>query len=158
MSLSILLVFNECLIIKYKKISCTIFSETKKGDNSPETVLALLQTMSAESEESSDQCVTKLTSKESTIEEFLEGSDGFLAKRKQMHLRKLKSEKMIELIQQQKSAARGSVGGGGIGGGGGTPYPNFYGQPAGGVPYPTGPYQMPMPGMPAMPGMMYRHF
>lgn len=121
-------------------------------------MLALLQTKAADSEESSDKLVTSLNNKEKTIEEFL---DEFLSARKEMHLRKLKVDKMIELIQQQKNAARNSGYGGGGGGGGmasgSTPYPasNFYGSP-GGVPYPTGPYSMPMPGMPPMPGLMYR--
>lgn len=88
--------------------------------------------------------------KETAIEDFLKE---FLEQRKSMHLRKLKADKMVELIQQQKNAAR--TGAGGIGGGS-HGYPNnFYGNPGGGVPYPTGPYAMPMPGMP---GMMYRHF
>lgn len=120
-------------------------------------MLALLQTKAAECEESSDKLVTNLTSKEKTVEEFL---DEFLTARKAMHLRRLKADKMLELIQQQKNAARNSGSAGGHGGMGPAPYPNssFYGAPASGVPYPTGPYQMPMPGMPAMPGMMYRHF
>lgn len=130
------------------------FAESRSADNTPETVLALLQIKADESEKSSEQLVTALTSKEKTVEEFLEE---FLTTRKEMHLRKLKADKMIELIQQQKNAARNSGGAHGP-----TPYPsvpgNFYGAPGGGVPYPTGPYQMPMPGMPSMPGMMYRHF
>lgn len=88
--------------------------------------------------------------KETAIEDFLKE---FLEQRKSMHLRKLKADKMVELIQLQKNAAR--TGGSGLGGGS-VGYPNnFYGTPGGGVPYPTGPYAMPMPGMP---GMMYRHF
>lgn len=138
----------------HQHISDFTFAESKTGDNTPETVLALLQTGAAESEESSDKSVAKLLAKESTIDEFL---DEYVSTRKTMHLRKLKSEKMVELIQQQKNAARASGGPGGP-----APYPsNFYNSP-GGVPYPTGPYSMPlpsgMPGMPNMPGMMYRHF
>lgn len=80
-----------------------------------------------------------------------------------MHLRKLKAEKMIELMREENRGR--SAGGGGIGGGGfpgygnnghGQPYPpsNFYpsGPTGHGVPYPTGPLQMPMP------NMMFRHF
>lgn len=123
-----------------------INTESKSGDNTPETILALLQTSAAESEEQSDKIAANLMSKEIAFEDFLKE---FLDQRKEMHLRKLKADKMVELIQQQKNAARA----GGIGGG--SVYPNnFYGTP-GGVPYPTGPYAMPMPGMP---GMMYRHF
>lgn len=117
--------------------------------------MALLQTKAAECEETSDQSLSKLTSKETTVEEFL---DTFLDTRKEMHLRKLKVDKMVELIQQQKNAIRGGIGG--IGGTRPAPYPsNFYGTPGGAVPYPTGPYQMPMPGVPGLPGItgaMYR--
>lgn len=129
--------------------------KSKKGDTTPETVLALLQTKAAECEETSDRFVSKLTNKESTVEEFL---DTFLDSRKEMHLRKLKVDKMVELIQQQKNASRGGIGGGIPARP--APYPsNFYGTPGGNVPYPTGPYQMPMPGVPGLPGItgaMYR--
>lgn len=134
--------------------SILLISESKKGDTSPETALALLQTKVAECEEASEKLVSKLTGKESTIEEFL---DAFLDNHKEVHLRKLKVDKMVELIQQQKTAARG----GGSGGNRPAPYPsNFYGTPGGGpTPYPTGPYHMPMPGVPGLPGItgnMYR--
>lgn len=134
---------NSCIILTFVSSA-----ESKTSDNTPETVLALLQASAAESEESSDKLVTSLTNKEKTVEEFV---DEFLAARKTMHLRKLKADKMVELLQQQKNGNSG----GGHGPMGSTPYPSsFYGTP-GSVPYPTGPYQMPMPGMP---GMMYRHF
>lgn len=137
-------------------------SESKKTDNTPDTALALLQTKAAESEESSEKAATKFQEKEITIEEFLEQ---FQSTRKEMHLRKLKIEKMIELMRQQPSINRN-----------GAPYPNPnqipsglpYSRPAPGYPpsnfypppmsgpapqYPPGPYGMPMPNQ-----MFQRHF
>lgn len=116
--------------------------------------MALLQAAASESETKSEDIVTKLQDREMTIEEFLEQ---FMTSRREMHLRKLKSEKMVELIRQQQANSRngppaspftrpGSV------------YPpgNIYPPhpPAGGgVPYPTqGSYGMPMP------NQMFRHF
>ncbi|XP_067622743.1 vacuolar protein sorting-associated protein 37B [Eurosta solidaginis] len=120
----------------------------KSGNVSQETALALIQTAAAESEEASDALIKQFTeSNEIGVEAFL---DDFLAARKTMHLRKLKAEKMQELMRIQTQAAqRGSSGG--------MPaYANilhnsgFYPTPAGasgmggGVPYPLAP-MMPMP-------------
>lgn len=124
-----------------------------------------MQTKASESEENSEKAATKLQEKEITIEEFLEQ---FQSTRKEMHLRKLKIEKMIELMRQQPTNNRN-----------GAPYPNPnsipsglpYSRPAPGYPlpsqfypspmsgaaqqYPPGPYGMPMP----MPNQMFhRHF
>lgn len=138
-------------------------SESKKSDNTPETALALLQTKAAESEENSEKASTKFQEKEITIDEFL---DKFQSTRKEMHLRKLKIEKMIELMRQQPMNNRN-----------GAPYPNpnsipsglpysrsapgyppashFYPTPMSGPApqYPPGPYGMPMPNQ-----MFQRHF
>lgn len=138
------------LTIRFAQFS---FVENRKGDNTPDTALALLQAAAAENEETSDKLVTKLNEKELAIDEF---EEQFIAARKTMHLRKLKAEKMIELLREENSNSRGGNGGGGGGYPGGQPYPpsNFY--PSGhGVPYPTGPLAMPMPNMP---NMMFRHF
>lgn len=121
-------------------------TETKKGDRTPETALALLQTAATESETKSDDIVTKFQDREMTVDEFL---DQFMTARKEMHMRKLKSEKMLELIRQQQANNNrniqpnmpsyprpGSI------------YPpptNMYPSPSSGVPYPSGPYGMPMP-------------
>lgn len=138
--------------------------ESKKSDNTPDTALALLQTKAAESEENSEKASTKFQEKEIAIEEFLEQ---FQSTRKEMHLRKLKIEKMIELMRQQPTNNRN-----------GTPYPNpnsipsglpysrpgapgypppshFYPSPMSGPAhqYPPGPYGMLMPNQ-----MFQRHF
>lgn len=134
--------------------------ESKKSDNTPDTALALLETKAAESEENSEKAATKFQEKEIAIEEFLEQ---FQSTRKEMHLRKLKIEKMIELMRQQPTNNRN-----------GAPYPSpnplpysrpgvagypppshFYPPPMGGPAqqYPPGPYGMPMPNQ-----MFQRHF
>lgn len=101
-----------------------------------DTALALLQTAAAESEEASEQIVKQFLDKELQIDGFLEQ---FMASRKIMHSRKLKAEKMTELIRK---------------GGANSGY-NFnrsfypYQPTIGGsnVPYPTGMnMNMPMPG------------
>ncbi|XP_013097976.1 vacuolar protein sorting-associated protein 37C [Stomoxys calcitrans] len=120
----------------------------KSGGVSQETALALLQTAAAESEEKSEEIVKKFTDNEITVEAFL---DEFLSARTSMHLRKLKAEKMQDLMKRQAQ-------------GGGPPFPrNMGGGPAysnipssgfypaprlpygGGVPYPVGGAMMPMP-------------
>lgn len=74
--------------------------------------------------------------KEQEVEEFL---SEFLSKRKTAHLRRIKAEKIGDIISQQNNSHS-------------TPYPS---QPAGGAgyganqwpsPYPTQPLNMPLPG------------
>uniref|UniRef100_A0A1L8EE08 Putative vacuolar protein n=1 Tax=Haematobia irritans TaxID=7368 RepID=A0A1L8EE08_HAEIR len=113
----------------------------KSGGVSQETALALLQTAAAESEEKSEEIVKKFTDNEIAVEAFLEE---FLNARMSMHLRKLKAEKMQDLMKRQAQ------------GGGGTrnvaysniPSSSFFpSRPpyGGGVPYPVGGAMMPMP-------------
>lgn len=126
---------------------CLPFSESKKGDTSPETALALLQAAAAESEEKSEEIARKLQEKEIQIEDFI---DQFSVARKEMHIRKLKAEKMVELMRQRSQqptippfSRPGS----------GYPGSNFYPPPPGSVPYPGA-----FPAMPMPPNPMYRHF
>lgn len=118
--------------------------------------MALLQTAAAESEEKSDQIVTKFQEKEITIDEF---SEQFMAARKEMHLRKLKSEKMNELIRTQSNNRNGPQSNLPYNNRPGTAFPlptNFYPQAPGtgnSAPYPP----MAYPSMP-MPNQMFRHF
>lgn len=105
-----------------------------------------MQAAAAESEEKSDKILTQLQEKEITIEDFVEQ---FMPERKLMHLRKLKAEKMSDLMKQPAVPPRPTSNIGPPQGGGGMPYPpsNFYpgmiAPPP--VPYPTGPLAMPMP-------------
>lgn len=109
-----------------------------------DTALALLQTAAAESEEASEQIVKQFLEKELPVDGFLEQ---FMVSRKTMHLRKLKADKMNELIRKGVTTSAPPPTSG---------YNNFnrsfypY-QPApvsgGSVPYPIGMnMNMPMPG------------
>lgn len=104
-----------------------------------DTALALLQTAAAESEEESDKIVKQLLDKELQIDGFLEQ---FMASRKIMHLRKLKAEKMSELIRK---GGTNSISGYSNFNRGFYPYPPSSGS-GGNVPYPIGMMNMPMPG------------
>lgn len=116
-----------------------------------DTALALLQTAAAQSEEESDSIVKQLMDKELQIDAFL---DKFMSSRKNMHLRKLKAEKMIELVRKSKQNVSG------VGGAGQSPYTGFYPSSvpyptSGNTPYPTSgstPYPMAPMYMPMAPG------
>ncbi|RZB39986.1 Mod r and/or APG6 domain containing protein [Asbolus verrucosus] len=116
--------------------------KNKTGDLSLETSLALLQTAASEMEEESDKLVKSFLENEVDIENFL---DEFLAKRKKVHLRLIKAEKLSKILSRDPSL--GNI-------------PNyinappvnintnyFPGVPNPSVPYPTGPIGMPMPGI-----------
>jgi ESCRT-I complex subunit VPS37 len=63
-----------------------------------DTTLALMQTMSAEAEEESEKIAETFLSSEISLEVFLAE---FLEKRKLSHLRRIKTEKMMEYIRSQ---------------------------------------------------------
>lgn len=103
-------------------------------------MLNILKASAAESEEKSDKFVEDFLDKRLTLDEFL---DTFKSERIEMHLRKLKAEKMQDLLRQGQGGASN-----------GFRYPpqqppmsNFYGSPNS-MPYPSGPGgypSMPMP-------------
>ncbi|KAJ4426621.1 vacuolar protein sorting-associated protein 37B [Periplaneta americana] len=118
------------------------------GDLTLETTLALLQTAAAESEEESDAIAEKFLDGELDLESFLEQ---FTARRKKMHLRRVKADKMAEILTRQRNmphqnsipAAQGfthhtapSQ----------LPLPPVVGQTPYSVPYPIAGMYMPMPG------------
>ncbi|PSN44412.1 hypothetical protein C0J52_05740 [Blattella germanica] len=116
------------------------------GDMSLETSLALLQTAAAESEEESDTLAEKFLDGDLDLDSFLEQ---FTTRRKLMHLRKVKADKMTEILTKQQHSQ---------------PHTNSSPAPiqtytphsiasfnpmtpvAGSVPYPVGGIRMPMPG------------
>nr|CAI5837935.1 unnamed protein product [Callosobruchus analis] len=122
----------------------------KGGDMSLETALALLQTAASEMEVESDKTAQKFLDSDTDLDDFLEQ---FLVKRKLMHTRLVKAEKLSKLLQRDPSLSN---------------IPNYINSPPlnintnyipgvppvsppsvhQGVPYPTGPFNMPMP--PAM--------
>ncbi|GFG35660.1 hypothetical protein Cfor_11448 [Coptotermes formosanus] len=79
-------------------------SELKQhtGDMTLETTLALLQTAAAESEEESEAIAEKFLDGNLDIDNFLEQ---FTARRKVMHLRRVKADKMTEILTRQRNAS-----------------------------------------------------
>ncbi|XP_050302229.1 vacuolar protein sorting-associated protein 37B [Anthonomus grandis grandis] len=119
----------------------------KGGDMSIETALALLRTAASEMEEDSDNCAKKFLDGEAELESFL---DEFQIKRKLMHMRLVKADKLSKILQRGDPSLGQSV-------------PNYINAPPmalnrdyfpgvpvsppmGGVPYPVGPINMPLPG------------
>ncbi|KYN50488.1 Vacuolar protein sorting-associated protein 37B, partial [Trachymyrmex cornetzi] len=114
----------------------------KSGTMTVDTALDLLQAAAAEIEEESEGIAQKFLAGDIEVDEFL---DQFLSRRKLMHLRKVKVDKLREIIRKGHSNS--------------TPgYPtiasNFPGL-APSIPYPTGPVAMPMP-LPGLP--VYRPY
>ncbi|EZA54027.1 hypothetical protein DMN91_000268 [Ooceraea biroi] len=108
-------------------------TRNKSGTMTVDTALDLLQAAAAEIEEESEAIAEKFLSGDIEVDEFL---DQFLSRRKLMHLRKVKVDKLRDLIRKGHSTSN-------------TPgYPlttsNFPGI-APSVPYPTGSVAMPMP-------------
>lgn len=125
---------------------CNIVGE-KSGDMSLETTLALLQTAASEMEEESDSLSSKFLDGENELDEFLEQ---FLSRRKIMHLRLVKAEKMAKILSRNPNA--------GVPNYSNAPpvsinshyFPgiNPVSPPLPSIPYPVGPIAMPMPGNP----------
>lgn len=118
-----------------------------------ETALALLQTAASEIEEESDKIAKKFLENETELDDFL---DEFLLKRKLMHMRLVKAEKLSKILQRDPTlnnipnyinAPPVNINTNyfpGISGnipGNSPPYP--LGPST--VPYPSGPIGMPMP-------------
>lgn len=72
---------------------------SKASTSNADTVMALLQTAAAESEEESETLVKQFLDGELSADAFLEQ---FMGVRKLMHTRKLKAEKMVDLIIKAK--------------------------------------------------------
>uniref|UniRef100_A0A182Q999 VPS37 C-terminal domain-containing protein n=1 Tax=Anopheles farauti TaxID=69004 RepID=A0A182Q999_9DIPT len=144
---------EECRALgeSVKEKSTELSSKSEK--NNAETVLALLQTAAAESEEESENIVKQLLDSELAVDAYIEQ---FMTARKLMHSRKLKAEKMTELLRSNRNPQRTTYNAGY--GPSSMPYPNaqpttqgnFYVPPVmsgsnSAVPYPVGPVSMPMP-------------
>lgn len=71
----------------------------------PETMLDILKASAAESEEKSDKIAEDFLDSSLTMDEFL---DQFKSVRMEMHLRKLKVDKMQELLRYGDGAGNGT--------------------------------------------------
>lgn len=116
------------------------------GRRSLDTLLALLQTETAKSEEESEDLATNFFDNGMDMEEFL---NQYLPRRTEAHLRRIKSERMADLIRENQYS--------GLGGSSSSapavsqppmdtpPYPRSHG--SGHAPYPTSAaFGMPQPG------------
>jgi len=119
-------------------------SKSKSSSINPENMLDILKAAAAESEEKSDQIAQDFLTQALSIEEFLVK---FKTARMEMHLRKLKADKMQELLRTGAGSAAPNMNPYGPGGN------NFYGSPSHMPPYPgshvPGGYPMPMMPMPS---------
>ncbi|KFM81748.1 Vacuolar protein sorting-associated protein 37B, partial [Stegodyphus mimosarum] len=91
-----------------KSLKESVESKKQKLDDltrqmSLDTTLALLQAAAAESEEESEAISENFLSGEIQVDAFLES---YLNKRKLTHLRRVKAEKMAELLNQARAASR----------------------------------------------------
>ncbi|XP_076041548.1 vacuolar protein sorting 37B [Oratosquilla oratoria] len=109
--------------------------DSASGQYTADTIQALLQTAAHEIEEETENLVQSFLDKEHSVDEFMAE---FLNKRKMAHLRRIKAEKMTEIISRQSSGNQS------------TPYPSTgpgYGDGHwSSSPYPAQPINMPMPG------------
>ncbi|XP_052846105.1 vacuolar protein sorting-associated protein 37C [Drosophila gunungcola] len=111
----------------------------KSGGVGPETALALLQTAASESEEQTEEMVKKFNDSDLGVEAFLEE---FLASRRTMHLRRLKAEKMQDLMRKQRQGPPPNAS---LPTYGNLPSGGFYPSAGGSAPYPMMGPLMPMP-------------
>lgn len=112
-----------------------------------ETALALLRTAASEMEEESDKIAQKFLNNDIELDTFL---DDFLTKRRIMHMRLVKSEKLSKILSNN------SIFGNNVPNYVNAPpvtlnsnyFPSYPANPTptAAVPYPTGPLNMPMPG------------
>ncbi|XP_014613434.1 PREDICTED: vacuolar protein sorting-associated protein 37B [Polistes canadensis] len=124
-----------CLSVKEK------LNEIKErsGSMTVDTALDLLQAAAAEIEEESEKTAESFLAGDLEVDEFLEQ---FLSRRKLMHLRKVKVDKIREIMRKSSHTASYFSS-------------NFPGM-APSIPYPTGPVSMPMP-LPSGPSL-YRPY
>lgn len=156
---------KQILVEKYQK-AAQLAEEVKKvkteldrqtGKMTPDTMLALLEAANQEGEEESEKVAEEFLDNGGDVEEFIET---FRDKRKLVHLRRIKIDKMRELIA---AGGRNPSSSGGParpappppvmqGPGGGAPYnmynppgPNYHQPSTSALPYPSQPsYAMPM--------------
>ncbi|VVC31995.1 Modifier of rudimentary, Modr [Cinara cedri] len=138
----------------YKSVTQKVNTiKQQMGSMNPETILAVLQTSACETEEDSDKLAEQFLSGATDLDGFLEE---FLKKRKDMHMRKAKADKMTELLSRRNSSYRPISDNiqhsfSGYPQIGYPPVPYYQSAP---MPYPNVPVNMPMPGNP----FINRHF
>lgn len=112
--------------------------KNKSGEMTVDTALDLLQAAASEIEDESETVAKKFMDGDTEVDEFLEQ---FLSRRKLMHLRKVKVDKMRELISKSKNLFSGP----------GYPIASNFPGITPSIPYPIGPAAMPMAVQPGLP-------
>ena len=130
------------LAAKVKSLSAEVKSKSGQYDN--ETLLALLQAAAAEAEETSDKTAEEFMQKKN-IENMDEFLDSFIEQRKVSHLRRIKADKMKDLILNGAGASTTPIRR--------APPPPVYNHPSdsaanGGLPYPIHPAAAAFPQFP----------
>ncbi|XP_013772613.1 vacuolar protein sorting-associated protein 37B-like [Limulus polyphemus] len=92
--------YSEALELKKEVEEKKQKLDEKGRQVSLDTTLAILQTSAAQSEEETEEMADKLLNGDIPVEEFIEK---YLEKRKIAHLRKVKAEKMAELLAQKRN-------------------------------------------------------
>lgn len=141
---------KQALIAAYEEASTLADSltamkasvDSTSGQYKPDTIQALLQTAAHEKEEETEKMIQNFLDKELSVEDFL---SEFISKRTTAHNRRIKAEKVAEMIRSGR-LSNGTTQAPAPPQGGGVPYPQLpypsAGQP---LPYPTN-FNMPMPG------------
>ncbi|KAK3090105.1 hypothetical protein FSP39_009238 [Pinctada imbricata] len=109
--------YEEANTLKVKLATDKSKLDDKMQCQSLDTVLALLQTETAASEELTEQLADKFCDNEINLENFLEN---YIPQRKVAHLRQIKVQKLTELV---RNPSRAQAGGGYVNGPTSTPYP-----------------------------------
>merc|ERR1712183_633391 len=113
--------------------------ESKSGQVRPDTLLALLEAANQEAEEESETMMETCLQDGGPVEHVLEN---YQEKRKLAHLRRIKVDKMKELIMKKSTPARAAPPPPGL------PYPGYGQSSVTPLPYPS----QPMHNMPMAPG------
>lgn len=140
--------------------------KSHKNNVSADTVLALLQTAASETEEESEKIPEEFLNGTIDLDKFLET---FTSKRILMHLRRIKADKMAEMLTKrnsfgspagaQNNSGFNSSNNSGFNGSFGAhiPYNTPYPMSGSGMPLPNIP-MTPYPSIPSMPAPSYNHF
>ncbi|XP_047471930.1 vacuolar protein sorting-associated protein 37B-like isoform X1 [Penaeus chinensis] len=111
--------------------------DASSGQYSADMLQALLQTAARDAEDETENLVKSFLDKEQEVDDFL---TEFLTKRKTAHLRRIKSEKIVDILNKSSNSHS-------------TPYPSQPAPAGGGYgpgqwqsPYPPQSMNMPMPG------------
>ncbi|TRY70390.1 hypothetical protein TCAL_04834 [Tigriopus californicus] len=141
---------NEAATLIQEVRSLLQSTDQRRGQTDPETLLALLRASAANVDEESDQIATDfLDDKFESVDRFLEA---FIEKRKVSHLRKVKGDKLEEMIEERRRKRPTGVAGLTPARNAPPPPPAIYRAPngpptalVGNLPYPVNPVGMPSP-------------